>query len=710
MNEETAGSPSSSAPSPSAGPDSSAAASPPRQIFEAGAARVRLVPGGLDLGDRVVPLHAGSVHYWRHDPMEWKACLRAVQRMGFSLVDTYVPWGVHERVDGTFDFGERDPRLDIIKFLELCDELGLPVILRPGPHINAELTYFGLPERILWDRACQARSPKGNPVMLPMLPRAFPVPSYASEVFFAETAKWFDEVGKRLAHLRWPDGPLVMLQVDNEGAMYFRDGAYDQDYHPDALALFRASLAKKYPTAEALEEVYGVREVEGVEPPTRFEGEKADDLAPHLDWVEHQETVLATALDRMAAMLRSAGLDGLPTMHNLPFGQETTALNAARIGRGIDLVALDYYHQASPHDRRVIARRTSELATRCEALHVPAYAAEMGGGFPPFFPPLSENDSIFTLLTALAYGLRGFNLYMAVERDRWIGAPVDPHGLRRPFAKFYERLLPALGRLSFATLRRRTPVSLVTPRSLRRLSRVLHAFGPASGALFAVLGAGPRERCLEDDLDIGNAVTLESFAFLRTFEEALEHRGVPFADIGGEDLALIHPTATGKKTPKRWIIVATPAGLKPSLLQELVRAADEGTKVTLGPRFPERDQALRRLPAHPDTGKIHVIETDDFSPAEADLLVGRAIDELGLPTIACDPGNVTATIHEDEGGLPRAVFVINPSDVDCVARVSVPGITLCSDVLEGTNHPTRGGVLEVRMPPKTTRFFAVEER
>ena len=84
--------------------DSSSPPSPPR------GPRVRLVPGGLDLGDRVIPLHAGSVHYWRHDPMEWKACLRAVQRMGFGLVDTYVPWGVHERADGSFDFGERDRR------------------------------------------------------------------------------------------------------------------------------------------------------------------------------------------------------------------------------------------------------------------------------------------------------------------------------------------------------------------------------------------------------------------------------------------------------------------------------------------------------------------------------------------------------------------------------------------------------------------------
>ena len=62
------------------------------------------------------------------------------------------------------------------------------VIVRPGPHINAELTYFGLPERVVWDRECQARTPRDNPVILPIVPVAFPVPSYASDAFLDETA------------------------------------------------------------------------------------------------------------------------------------------------------------------------------------------------------------------------------------------------------------------------------------------------------------------------------------------------------------------------------------------------------------------------------------------------------------------------------------------------------------------------------------------
>ena len=124
--------------------------------------RVRLHPHGLDLGDEIVPLRAGAMHYWRHPPDEWGAGLDAIRALGFRLVDTYVPWGEHENAEGQVDFGERDPRLDVARFLRMAHERALKVILRPGPHINAELTYFGIPERIVWDRACQARTSRGS--------------------------------------------------------------------------------------------------------------------------------------------------------------------------------------------------------------------------------------------------------------------------------------------------------------------------------------------------------------------------------------------------------------------------------------------------------------------------------------------------------------------------------------------------------------------
>jgi beta-galactosidase len=77
------------------------------------------------------------MHYWRHPQAEWRAGLEAMRAMGLRLVDTYVPWGVHETAAGEYEFGERDRRLDVARFLEIAHEVGLRCVLRPGPHINA---------------------------------------------------------------------------------------------------------------------------------------------------------------------------------------------------------------------------------------------------------------------------------------------------------------------------------------------------------------------------------------------------------------------------------------------------------------------------------------------------------------------------------------------------------------------------------------------
>ena len=73
------------------------------------------------------------------------------------------------------------------------------------------------------------------------------VPATRRDAFHEETALWFQAVGDVVRDLRHPEGPIVLVQIDNEGALYFRDGPYDQDYHPDAIALFRAFLRDEVP-------------------------------------------------------------------------------------------------------------------------------------------------------------------------------------------------------------------------------------------------------------------------------------------------------------------------------------------------------------------------------------------------------------------------------------------------------------------------------
>ncbi|HTQ46720.1 MAG TPA: beta-galactosidase [Polyangiaceae bacterium] len=664
-----------------------------------GGARVLLHPHGLDLGDgEVLPLWAGAMHYWRHPRAEWRAGLEAMHAMGLRLVDTYVPWGVHERAPGEYDFGENDSRLDVAAFLETAHEVGLRCVLRPGPHINAELTFFGIPERVVWDPECQARTPGGHPVMLPIVPVAFPVPSYASDAFLEETTRWYRAVGKRLSHLRWPEGPIVLVQVDNEGALYFRDGAYDQDYHPDAIHAFRDFLRAKHRSLRTLREAWGDETITfgTVEPPRRFDAREVADLARHVDWSEFHEQLLSTAMERMAEALVDAGFDGLPTTHNLPLGESATPLNPARM-TAIDLLGLDYYHHVTPAEHAMILRRTTELACRCEGLERPAFGAEVGAGFPPFFSPIDPRDSIYTLVCAMAYGLRGFNLYMAVERDRWIGAPIDPHGRPRPLADEYRKLLRAIEHTKLHTLHRRTPVRLVVPRALRRLARAMHAFGPVTPAFFNIIGAGWREAVLERDLGMGEPPVVAAEAYLRAFERALVARGVPFAYAGGETLE--HSLHDAK-----WIVCTSGGGLKPHFVQSLRDAARAGTIVTMGPRAPLLDGAMRPLKRPADVTAFEIEPLDDL--AQADALVAKRVDELALPAYPVDPVDVHVAVHEDDEG-PRVVFVMNPTSADVAARVSLPGVEQLTDLLGDQRVERSAGAFELHVPARTVRLLGV---
>ncbi|HEY4122352.1 MAG TPA: beta-galactosidase, partial [Byssovorax sp.] len=599
-------------------------------------------------------------------------------------------------------------------FLNTAQSLGLLAIVRPGPHINAELTYFGIPERVIWNQDCQARSPRGKPVVLPVPPLAFPVPSYASEAFHDETARWFRAVGAVVAPRLHPAGPVVLVQVDNEGALYFRDGAYDQDYHPDAVARFRAFVREKYGSLEALAEAYGPPPAGDEEarfatlaPPTRFDAKGPGDLARHLDWAEFHEELLASAFTRFSRALEAAGIEGVPTSHNLPPGQDATPLNPARVAGAVDLVGIDYYHPASEPSRAIIARRTTELASRCEGLAVPAFGAEMGAGFPPFFPPLDARDNAFALMTALAYGLRAFNLYMAVERDRWIGAPIDRRGRARPSASFFRRLTRALDASDFFSLTRRAPVRVLIPRRERRIARAMHAFGPVTGAFFSVAGEGPRTSASEEELGLGHPIGIESDLFARAFEEALDARGVPFASIGGEDRDVSLDGA-------RWIVCATSGGLKLELFDRLADAVAGGARVSIGPRFPTlaghglvgpRADLTRLLPGHVASG-VPLLVTDD--PAAAAAAVAAAVTELALPTYACEPASVRATVHHDRAGAPRVLFLVNGGEADCVARVALGAeIAQATDLLDGDGFAGPRGVIDVRIAPRTVRMLAL---
>jgi beta-galactosidase len=266
-------------------------------------------------------------------------------------------------------------------------------------------------------------------------------------------------------------------------------------------------------------------------------------------------------------------------------------------------------------------------------------------------------------------------------------------------AALYARLMAGLDRTAFHTLRRRAPVRLVVPRALRRLARVTHGFGPLTPALFNVAGAGWRESVIERDFGLDAPPVMAAEAYLRAFERALHARGVPFAYAGGETVELSTAGA-------QWIVCASAGGLKPHLVDSLHAVRKGGALVTMGPRAPELDGAMRPLKRAVDVEGFEIESLDDL--ARADALVARRIDDLSLPTWPVDPIDAHVAVHEDANEVPRVVFVMNPTAQDLTVRVSLAGIDALVDALGDGRVARTGGAFEVPTPARTVRMMGVE--
>jgi beta-galactosidase len=652
---------------------------------------------GVLVGADLVPLLSGSVHYFRLERASWRTCLEALREMGCLLVDVYVPWSVHESADGSFDFGERRPELDVRAFLRLAHELGLYALLRPGPHINAELSGFGLPERVLWDPQCQARSPSGEALVLPMPPYAFPVPSYASRKLLGEARAWLSRVGELLGPLTWPNGPIILCQVDNEGALYFRDGVYEQDYHPDSLQRFRAFLDSRYGGQAEAAHRYGLAAESELTAPVRFDARDAAGLLRHLDWAEYQEALIADAFSEFRAAMGGAGLERVPTCHNLPMGESATPLDPARLGKVVECLGMDYYHVASESSSDVILKRTSEVVARADASGYPAFAVELAAGFPPFFPPLTEDDNRFAALSCLAAGIRGYNLYMAVERDRWIGAPIDRFGARRPSFDFWSALNQAVLRTRFYELSRAAELCVVVPRSLHRLERLLHAFGPLSAAAFDIMGLGAYDSCLEHG-PFASAL-FEAETFLRKLLSTLSKLGIAYRVVGSD-------SAGAALADVPCAIVVSAVGPEPELWQTLLGCAERGTEIRFGPRLPvTTPDGTENLAAPTElaTARIH-----EAGPEELEFLLGALCERHHLFRLPASHG-IRASLFRTRSGAPRVLFVTNTERSPASARLDLAGwgngISRAVDALDGSVFHASVESLEVPLSPQSVRML-----
>ncbi|XP_041057306.1 beta-galactosidase-like isoform X1 [Carcharodon carcharias] len=142
---------------------------------------------------------SGSIHYFRVPHIYWKDRLQKMYMAGLNAIQVYIPWNYHEITPGEYDFSKSK---DVEYFLSLAQEMGLFVILRPGPYICAEWELGGLPAWLLQSSTISLRSSDPD--------------------YLAAVDKWFAVLLPKMKPLMYQNGgPIISFQVENEYGSYF---------------------------------------------------------------------------------------------------------------------------------------------------------------------------------------------------------------------------------------------------------------------------------------------------------------------------------------------------------------------------------------------------------------------------------------------------------------------------------------------------------
>ena len=111
--------------------------------------------GEFYLNNKEFKIHSGELHYSRVPKEYWKHRLLMMKAMGLNAVTTYVFWNYHEEAPGKWNWsGEKDLK----KFIKTAQEIGLFVIIRPGPYVCAEWDFGGYPWWLQNDKNLEIRT------------------------------------------------------------------------------------------------------------------------------------------------------------------------------------------------------------------------------------------------------------------------------------------------------------------------------------------------------------------------------------------------------------------------------------------------------------------------------------------------------------------------------------------------------------------------
>ncbi len=150
--------------------------------------------GKFWIDDQPIRIIAGEIHPSRIPHEFWEDRIKKAKAMGLNTVSVYFFWNQLEPAEGKFNFeGDNDVR----RFVQLCQDNGLWVALRPGPYVCAETEFGGFPAWLLKHKQMRLRANDAN--------------------FLGYCKSYIEKMHQQLGDLQVTHGgPILMVQMENE--------------------------------------------------------------------------------------------------------------------------------------------------------------------------------------------------------------------------------------------------------------------------------------------------------------------------------------------------------------------------------------------------------------------------------------------------------------------------------------------------------------
>ena len=515
-------------------------------------------------------LISGEMHYFRVPREDWAERLSLLKQAGGNCVATYVPWLIHEPVEGDIRFSDV-PQRDLAGFLREARSAGLSVIVRPGPYCYSELVNAGLPVWLLENYPqIFARDMKGNKI------HHFSV-SYTHPLFLEKVRRYYHAFAEQIRPFV-EDGTIAMVQLDNElMGIHLWFGSMDCNAETFGIGQPQGAwpqyLEEKYSDIAALNAAYGIDATafSDITPALILDTTGAARARIQRDWTKCYLNSTGDYLETLRSWLVEDGIHA--TFCHNSGGMDMTAWYETAVNRMRDdfVLGADHYYALnqtwpSVNPGPYYALRVFVSMETMRSMGFPPTVFEIPGGSFSETPPLLPADVMACHMTNLAFGMKGINYYI------FTGGP--NFGDTGDTCDIYDYCAPVgadgTARATYDEVREFGAFLTENPW----LSR--------ADALASVQIGVERDLLRSELQDFADAPV--SSAKAREFLV----RGVLYGLFCGKYTPKIVNLA-GPLDPSLPLIVVTPSMMSEQAQQNIISFAKEGGEVLLAPTIPEFD-------------------------------------------------------------------------------------------------------------------------